>query len=299
MKATLKLAVALATFCLAAAAPAADKPAARAWRDLLDTKLSNFDVWLSYRGDEIMGVIKGTAPAGLRPVGLNPPKQSVFTVQTEAGEPVLRVSGEYYGCLVTREDFSNYHFRVQFKWGEKKWEPRLAEPRDSGILYHTRGDFGVDYWKSWALSHEFQIIEHGLGEYWTQATSAMTIRTTPGVAGAQGADAPRWNPEAPWTEFVPPNNHALAGSDEDKPGEWNQLDLICVDDRCLHIANGKVVMALRNARYRSTDASGATRWVPMTGGKLQFQSEAAEVFYRRFQIRPVAAIPKEYARYFD
>src|SRR5690349_10597988 len=296
MKNTLKVSVALATICLAAAAPAADKPAS-AWRDLLDAKLSNFDVWLSYRGDQILGVIKGNAE-NLKPVGLNPPGQNVFTVVKQDGEPVLRVSGEYYGCLVTREDFSSYHFRVQFKWGEKKWEPRLNELKDSGILYHTSGPYGVDYWKSWALSHEFQVIEHGLGEYWTQATSAMTIRTTAGVAGAQGAEAPRWNPEAPWTEFVPPNNHALAGSDEDKPGEWNQLDLICVDDRCLHIANGKVVMAVKNARYRQKTELGE-RWVPMTGGKLQFQSEAAEVFYRRFQIRKIAAIPKEYAKYFD
>lgn len=294
MNRMLKVSVALATLCFAAAAGAADKPVAPAWRDLLDDRLSNFDVYLSYRGDQILGVIRGTTP-DLKPVGLNPPGQDVFTVRMDGKQPVLRVSGEYYGCLVTKEDFANYHFRVQFKWGEKKWEPRLTEPRDSGILYHTRGDYGVDYWKSWALSHEFQVIEHGLGEYWTQATSAMTIRATPGKAGAQDGTAPRWDPEASWQEFVSPNNHAMAGSDEDKPGEWNQLDLICVDDRCLHIANGRVVMALKNARYKDKDG----RWVPMTGGKLQFQSEAAEVFYRGFQVRKIAAIPKEYARYFD
>ena len=83
------------------------------------------------------------------------------------GKPVLRISGEIYGCATTREEFSNYHFRASFKWGEKKWEPRLTELKDSGILYHSRGDFGVDYWKSWALSQEFQVIEHGIGEYWT------------------------------------------------------------------------------------------------------------------------------------
>jgi hypothetical protein len=291
--------LALVTLLVAAWAPgasAADKPGG--WRDLLDDKLSNFDVWLSYRGDQILDVVRKGNPQNLAPVGLNPKGQDVFTVIRREGKPVLRVSGEYYGCLVTRESFSNYHFRVQFQWGEKKWEPRLTEPKDSGILYHSRGDYGVDYWKSWALSHEFQVIEHGLGEYWTQATSAMTIRATPGTPGAQDGTAPRWHPDANWTEFVPPNNHAMAGSDEDKPGEWNQLDLICVDDRCLHLANGKVVMALKNARYRSKEGE-VERWIPMTGGKLQFQSEAAEVFYRQFQVRPIAAIPKEYARYFD
>lgn len=266
-----------------------------AWRALLDEKLSQFDVYLSYRGDQVMSVLAGSAPADLKPIGLNPPGQGVFTVRVEQGVPVLRITGEYYGCLVTREAFSDYHFRAQFKWGDKKWQPRLDEPRDSGILYHSRGPFGVDYWKSWALSHEFQVIEHGIGEYWTQATSAIDLRAFP---AKQGEEAPRWNPDAPWMEFKPGNNHALAGSDEDRPGEWNQLDLICVQDRCLHIVNGKVVMALRNARYLEKSGS-AERWVPMTGGTLQIQSEAAEVFYRDLEIRSLRDMPAEYSKYFE
>ena len=61
----------------------------------------------------------------------------------------------------------------------------------------------------------------------------------------------------------------------------------------MHIANGKVVMALRNARYQDGDKA-----VPMTGGKLQIQSEAAEVFYRDIEIRSIPAMPKEYEKYF-
>jgi hypothetical protein len=231
------------------------------WQPLLDPALSKFDVYLSYRGDQIMSVLKGTAPAGLKPVGLNPAGQNVFTTIEQGGKPVLRISGEIYGCATTRQEFSNYHFRASFRWGEKKWEPRLTELKDSGILYHSRGNFGVDYWKSWALSQEFQVIEHGIGEYWRQATSAFDIR----------ADA----------------------KDEDRPGEWNTLELVCFQDRCVHIANGKVVMALRNSRYQDGD-----KVVPMTGGKLQIQSESAEVFYRDIEIRTISEMPKEYERYF-
>jgi hypothetical protein len=169
--------------------------------------------------------------------------------------------------------------------------PRVNEPKDSGILYHSRGPFGVDYWKSWALSHEFQVIEHGMGEYWTQAASAIDIRAFPKAAGAE---APRWDPKAPWMQFVSPNNHALAGSDEDRGSEWNRLELVCFQDDCVHIVNGKVVMALANARYRDGE-----KWIPMTGGKLQIQSEAAEVFYRDIEIRPISAMPQAYAEYFD
>ena len=269
-------------------AAAADKPGE--WKPLLDANLSQFDVYLSYRGDQIMSVLKGTAP-DLKPVGLNPPGQKVFTMIEQGGKPVLRISGEIYGCATTRQEFSNYHFRASFKWGEKKWEPRLTELKDSGILYHSRGAFGVDYWKSWALSQEFQVIEHGIGEYWRQATSAFDIRAD---AKAPGAEAPKWNPRAPWMEFSGSNNHALAGSDEDRPGEWNTLELVCFQDRCVHIANGKVVMALKNARYKDGE-----QYVPMTGGKLQIQSEAAEVFYRDIEIRPIPAMPGEYQKFFE
>jgi hypothetical protein len=282
-----KLLLAASVFVVMNAATAAG-PAG--WQPLIDSRLSKFDVYLSYRGDQIMGVLKGTAPADLKPVGLNPARQDVFTTVEQGGKPVLRITGEYYGCLVTKQEFSNYHFRASFKWGEKKWEPRLTELKDSGILYHSRGPYGVEYWKSWALSQEMQVIEHGLGEYWTQATSAFDIRATP---KKPGEDAPRWNPAAPWMEFVSPNNHALAGSDEDRPGEWNTIELVCWQDDCVHVANGKVVMALANARYRD-----GGKWVSMTGGKLQIQSEAAEVFYRDIEIRPIGEMPAQYAKYF-
>ena len=266
---------------------------ARAWRQLLDERLSQFDVYLSYPGTVIDDVVAKRAPPGLEPIGLNPTGQDVITVVQQDGKPVMRISGEIYGCAVTRASFSNYHLRLETRWGEKKWVPRLDEPKDSGILYHSRGAFGVDYWKSWALSQEFQVIEHGLGEYWSQATSAFDIRVDPKAPGWPDRNPPRWNPQAPWMEFFAPNNHALAGTDEDRVGQWNRLELICYQADCVHVVNGKVVMALKSARYKDGD-----HFVPMTGGKLQIQSEAAEVFYRNIEIRNIPAMPLEFARYF-
>ena len=250
MKKTLGL---IALALVSSIAAAADKPGE--WKPLLDAKFSQFDVYLSYRGDQIMSVLKGKAPPDLKPVGLNPPGQNVFTMIEQGGKPVLRISGEIYGCATTRQEFSNYHFRASFKWGEKKWEPRLTELKDSGILYHSRGAFGVDYWKSWALSQEFQVIEHGIGEYWRHChvrdSTSARIRRRRAPKRRSGI------PQAPWMEFSGSNNNALAGSDEDRPGEWNTLELVCFEDRCVHIANGKVVMALKNARYQDGDKTRA------------------------------------------
>ena len=68
------------------------------WRPLLDAKLSSFDVYLSYHGKDILGVIQGKAPKDLKPIGLNPKDQTVFSVSEEKGKPLLRISGEFYGC---------------------------------------------------------------------------------------------------------------------------------------------------------------------------------------------------------
>ena len=276
---------------LPVAVPAAGNSGA--WWPLLDDHLSQFDVYLSYPGTVISDVVANRAPPDLKPLGLNPRGQNVVTVVEQEGKPVLRISGEIYGCAVTKQSFSNYHLRLETRWGQKKWVPRLDEPKDSGILYHSRGAFGVDYWKSWALSQEFQVIEHGLGEYWAQATSAFDIRVNPKAPGWPDRNPPRWNPQQPWMEFFAPNNHALAGSDEDRVGQWNRLELICYQADCVHVVNGKVVMALKSSRYQDGD-----HFVPLAGGKLQIQSEAAEVFYRNVEIRTIPAMPAEYAGYF-
>ncbi len=283
MKTLLKLAIATL------AATTAQVATAAGWQPLLDKNLSQFDVYLSYRGDQIMSVLQKTAPASLKPIGLNPPKQDVFTVIEESGQPVLRISGEIYGCIQTKQVYSNYHFRAKYRYGEKVWEPRLTEPKDSGILYHSRGEFGVDYWKSWAQAQEMNVMEKNTGEYWTIANVAIDIRAFP-VKGEK--EVPRWDPKAPWMAFQSPNNHALAGTDEERPG-WNEIELICEQDRCLHIVNGKVVMALKNAR---TTGEKAER---MTEGKIQIQSEAAEIYFKDVAIRKIDGIPSRYSKYFE
>ena len=78
------------------------------------------------------------------------------------------------------------------------------------------------------------------------------------------------------------------------PGSGTRLELVCFQDRCVHIVNGKVVMALKNSRYQD-----GNKTVPMTGGKLQIQSEAAEVFYRDIEIRTIPAMPREYQKFFE
>ena len=47
------------------------------------------------------------------------------------------------GYIATEQEFENYHLRLEYKWGGKTFEPRLAAARDAGIYYHIVGDDAV------------------------------------------------------------------------------------------------------------------------------------------------------------
>jgi hypothetical protein len=80
--------------------------------------------------------------------------------------------------------------------------------------------------------------------------------------------------------------------DNEKPtGEWNSVELVCMGEDSIHIVNGKVVMRLH--RTLRLDAPTPE---PVNQGPLILQSEGAEIFYRGIELRPITAVPAEYAR---
>ncbi|UTA68848.1 DUF1080 domain-containing protein [Emticicia sp. 21SJ11W-3] len=264
------------------------------WTILLDKDLSRWENYLSYRHtNNYNGKIpKDSLGTDIKPIGYNNDKYGVFTVLNEPGGPVLKVSGEIYGCLFTRQEYENYHLKLQVKWGKRKYVPRLEKLKDSGILYHSTGEAGAEYFRSWMLSQEFQIMEGHMGDFWCQANSAIDIRAwqSEGIMNCV-ADARR-----PFRTFKSQGDYyCMRSADYESPaGEWTTLELICFEGKSLHIVNGHVVMVLQNSRYIQPDG----KEVPMTKGKLQLQSEAAEVFYRDIRIKPIAAMPELYKKLF-
>lgn len=271
--------------------------APRGWEPLLDKKLSKWQTFQSYRHQ--LGY-KGKVPTDaqgkeIAPIGYGKNEANVFSVLMQEGEPVLRISGEIYGCVFTRQDYSNYALKLKVKWGTKKWVPRLDEPRDSGILYNSQGECGVDYWHSWMLSQEFQVSEYekgnAMGDFWCIANSTADITATQN----ETQDALKYNPAAASVRFGRggPGFCQAAANYEVPNGQWNELELIHVNGQSVHLVNGKVVLALHNSAYV---VNGERQ--PLTHGKIQLQSEAAEVYYKDIMIKPLDAMPTEYAQYF-
>ncbi len=85
-----------------------------------------------------------------------------------------------------------------------------------------------------------------------------------------------WGRDPSWKDV-----EGVRGSrDVEKPaGEWNRLEVICDGDTITNIVNGYVV-------NRGTGSSH-------TEGKILFQSEGAEIFFRTIEVRPIVKAPKE------
>ncbi len=80
----------------------------------------------------------------------------VFSIANLDGENVISISGQVIGGLILSDILANYHLRLKFKWGDKKWDWMQGRPKDGGILYHQRLGY----------SHELQIHEGDVGSYW-------------------------------------------------------------------------------------------------------------------------------------
>jgi hypothetical protein len=260
-----------------AAAPAVAAPAAAdtggGWVQLFNGKdLTGWDTWL------------GRPHGGKEPVGLNKDPAGVYKVVEADGKPAIRISGEIWGALTSEKEYGNYHLRLDFKWGKKRWPPRAKDLRDSGLLYHCVGPHGAGgSW--WMRSLEFQIEETDCGDFWSVDGATVDVQGERKKAGGE-----IYYKKGGRTFTVPTKAtgaRIIKDHDYEHPsGQWNTLDLYTVGGTSVHVVNGHVVMVLTHARQRL-----GGKEVPLHRGKLQLQSEGAEVYYRNIAIRPLDRIP--------
>src|SRR3954454_20650083 len=68
----------------------------------------------------------------LKEHGVDKDPNGTFTIN----DGVLRISGQDFGGLLTRDEYSNYKVEAEYAWGGKVWPPRDKTARDSGLLVH-------------------------------------------------------------------------------------------------------------------------------------------------------------------
>jgi hypothetical protein len=255
------------------------KSAKSEWLSLFNgSDLSGWDTYLGPTFDTVQNKFDSISTPGL-----NNDTKKVFSVVQEDGAPAIRISGEGFGGISTLQEFENFHLRVEFKWGQLRWHPRKDKKRDSGILYYAVGPHGAAY-GNWMRSQEFQVQEGDCGDYWSIDGSIVDI---PAIGSKK--DEYMYDPAAsplPFSYSSEYGKRCIKNPDAEKPtGEWNTIDIYCMGGTSVHMINGKVVMRLSNSRQLLEGKE-----VPLTKGRIQIQTEGAEVYYRNIQWQPITEI---------
>lgn len=232
--------------------------------------------------------------------GREDPNRVFSVVDQVDGAPAIRISGEHWGGLITKRAYRDYHLVVEFRWGLATWGQRRSAARDSGILVHCQGPDGntaEDFKGPWMRSVEAQIIEGGVGDFILVAgfdhdgRRVVPRLTAPVTADRDGE--PVYNPRGDRREFEGARINWY-GRDVDwedrlgfrgrqdvegRYGEWTRLEVITDGDRITNIVNGTVV----NEGHGSSLAEG----------KILIQSEGAEIYFRRIDLRPLPEATRE------
>ena len=199
----------------------------------------------------------------IRGRGLNSDPEHVF--QVEGG--IIHISGREMGYIVTKRQFHRFYLRADFKWGVGTFGERAGQARDSGILYNIQGEPKV-----WPRSIEFQIKEGETGDFWMTDGASLTGPNGKRVTGPPNSALNIGHfdkgPEKNITGF-----RNSSGEYENPHGEWHTLELV---------ADGNVIHQYVNGKL----ANVGTDPFP-NSGKILFQSEGAEVYFRNIQLFPL------------
>lgn len=207
----------------------------------------------------------------------------VFTVQNG----LIRISGEEYGCITTNDEYENYKLVVEFKWGDATFAPRIEKARDSGILLHSIGEDGASS-GVWMHSIECQIIEGGTGDFIVVGDGTPTFSVTCPVAPEKQNGSYLFNPDGELVTIYEgrinwygrdPDWKDVKGfrgtNDIEKPvGEWNRVECIAQGGEILIYLNNKLINHAVDAQPQK--------------GRIQIQSEGAEILFRRIELTPLA-----------
>lgn len=272
---TLLIPLALAAPLLRAAEPQVEPVVPTKPINLLTKDLSHWYTWLD-------------------DVGYEDPR-GVFTMQDDG---ILRISGDGFGGLTTHKEFADYHLVMEYRWGTKTWRSRVDKTRDSGLLLHCQGpdgNFGGSAGKPgpWMTSIECQIIEGGVGDILVlqgkdeegkniyAAATCEVVRDRDGEpVWKEGANKERFERgRINWYGRDPDWKDVLGfrgREDVDSPGqEWTKLECFVKGDTLTYRVNGVVV-------------NRATEVTPQQG-KILVQTEGAEIFVRKLELRPLPA----------
>lgn len=223
------------------------------------------------------------------------PRQ-VFT--TTAGQ--IRISGEGLGYLATREVFTEYDLRLEFRWGSKNWSwgNRLGKAKDSGVFLHATGPDGnsIDGDGAFMAAIECNIFQGATGDFllirghkpdgslispqvktraspekdsdgwitWDPAGQETTVETWGRI---------NWKEKSPdWKDI---ENFRGTSDREAHYGTWNTLECLVRSDSITIRLNDETINRITPIYPKA--------------GKILLQCEESEIFFRHVEIRELSS----------
>ena len=136
-------------------------------------------------------------------------------------------------------------------------------------MYHCYGEHGA-FWNVWKKCLELQIQETDMGDLYCLAGTKAKVAAD---------ETNHWDPNGTIISKT-----AKRSVDNESPkGEWTRIDLYVIEDSAIHVVNGKVVLALKDALTHDDKK--------LTKGQIQIQSEGAEAYAKDICIRPIKKFP--------
>jgi hypothetical protein len=159
-----------------------------------------------------------------------------------------------YGIAVTKKSYRNYDLKFEFKWGKRKFEPRLDKIRDAGLLYHCPvGSY------AWPSSLEYQIQEGDCGDLWNILGAHCDVLKNGETLKIKKRS---YSSSKKWTN-------------EEKTG-WNKVLLKVRGNSAKYYLNGVLINEIINATYGGLN---------LTSGFIALQAEYSEIIYRKIKIK--------------
>ena len=166
--------------------------------------------------------------------------------KVENGEIKLR--GKSSGYIATIGTFKNFDLKLEFCWETDTSILRNSNVMNSGIMYNVPSDSKDVLWPS---GIQFQVKRDHTGDFILLHNITLNVRGT--VYG-------------PGRSVVIPR----LTDGEKKPGEWNTVEIISEEGRCMQYLNGQLV----------NEGMGAST----TGGRIALLYEGYPVKFRNIEI---------------
>ncbi len=169
-----------------------------------------------------------------------------------------------HGMIYTDKTYSKFILKFEYKWGKGIANNFDKYQYDAGVYYHVVDD------KIWPKGVEYQVRYNHItdrnhtGDFWAPKMDWYTL------------DGKTFMPKEKGGKLLnKPGEHLALKDGVDFNAlndEWNKCEVIVMEDQyVIHKLNGKIVNMATNLPYKE--------------GKIGFQAETAEIFYRNIEIK--------------